>query len=121
VVTGFGEYVVKILATDKAGNETLLDFNIYSFDNIAPTVNVSQMVATEMNLGETLTLPEATVTDNVAKNLRYYIYAKSPTSSYRLISERSFKPSAKGVWASYYYAEDACGNYDVQVFYVNVV
>jgi hypothetical protein len=121
VVTGFGEYVVKILATDKAGNETLLDFNVYCFDNIAPTVNVSQMVATEMNLGETLTLPEATVTDNVAKNLRYYIYAKSPTSSYRLISERSFKPSAKGVWAIYYYAEDACGNYDVQVFYVNVV
>ena len=121
MVTDFGEYVVKILATDKAGNETLLDFNVYCFDNIAPTINVSQRVATEMSLGETLTLPEASVSDNVSEDLKYYIYAKSPTNSYRLISERSFKPSAKGVWTIYYYTEDACGNYDVQVFYVNVI
>ncbi len=120
MVTNFGEYVVRILATDKVGNETLLDFNVYCFDTIAPQVNVLEMVATTMNLGETLTLPSATVTDNVSENLTYHIYAETPTNSYRLISEHNFKPDTKGIWTIYYYAEDASGNYDVQIFYVNV-
>ena len=74
-----------------------------------------------MKVGETLTLPTAMVTDNISENLSYHIYAETPTNSYRLVSEHSLKLDSKGVWTIYYYAEDACGNYDVQVFYVNVV
>ena len=120
-ITKFGEYVVRLLATDKAGNETLLDFNVYCFDNIAPQINVLKKVASKVKVGQILTLPKATVSDNMNTDLGYYIFAKTPTNSYRLISEHTFKPDSKGVWTIYYYAEDAYGNYDVQVFYVNVV
>ena len=111
VVTGFGKYTIAFRASDKFGNETSLSFNIYCYDNIAPTINVLKSVPKSCSAGKSLSLPSAEAKDNVDGNLGYSIYARKPSGSYVIVENSEFVPDVKGNWTIYYYAVDSCGNY----------
>lgn len=120
VATGFGKYTVAFRASDKFGNETSSSFNIYCYDNIAPTINVVKGVSGSYKLGKTVTLPSAETNDNVDTDLSYSIYARKPAGSFVIIENAQFTPDVKGDWKIYYYTVDSCGNYAVVVFDVSV-
>ena len=59
--------------------------------------------------------------DNIDKELKYSIFAKTPGNSYAIITDHTFTPDEQGLWTIYYYVEDSSGNSSVQTFYINVV
>ena len=121
MVTDFATNLVVIEAVDKEGNTTTIKFNIECFDNINPSITISDTAKNELKLGKSLTLPTATTSDNIDTELKYSIYAKTPSKSFVIISNHTFTPNEVGLWTIYYYVEDSCGNYDVQTLYINVV
>lgn len=121
MVTDFGTNLVVIEAVDKEGNTTTIKFNIECFDNINPSITISDTAKNKLKLGKSLTLPTATTSDNIDTELKYSIYAKTPSKSFVIISNHTFTPDEVGLWTIYYYVEDSCGNYDVQTLYIDVV
>ena len=120
VITEFGKFTITLKAVDKTGNETSLSFNVYCYDNVAPTISMTDIVPKTFKVNETVALPQATVTDNIDKNLSYSIYARRSTGSFVIITDELFTPDVKGKWTIYYYASDSCGNYTLTSFDVIV-
>ena len=120
IITEFGKYTVIFKAYDKFGNEASSSFNVYCYDNIAPTITVNGKIQRSIQVGESISLPNAEVKDNIDIDLSFSIYAKNPTGSFVIIDNFEFTPDVKGKWIIYYYTVDSCGNYALASFDVLV-
>ena len=119
-ISEFGKYQIFMRSSDRSGNETNLSFNIYCYDKISPTLKVTKNVQSELELGKSLSLPDAVVSDNIDKGLNYSVYASKPGGAYVIIENNTFVPDVKGDWIIRYYAVDSCGNYAIVAFNVKV-
>ena len=119
-ITEFGKYTVIIKAYDKFGNEASSSFNIYCYDNVSPTISVNSNIQRSVQLGNTISLPQAEVSDNIDTDLTFSVYAKNPTGSFVVVENFEFTPTVKGKWTIYYYTVDSCGNYALASFDVLV-
>ena len=108
VANAYGPY--DIIYTVKSGNIT--DKNTYSYrikvrDEEPPVITVSGDISATCNVGDTLTLPSATATDNKSKTLTLYVFVIEPSGKYvNVSSSLTYKVEKEGKYKVVYYVVD---------------
>lgn len=64
-ITQYGRYKLTLTAKDSCGNKGKLNKVVFVNDDIAPTLTVNALAKTSYTLGETVTIPTYTATDNM--------------------------------------------------------
>lgn len=79
VLSESGRYMVEYTAIDENGNKATLSYGINILDSVAPTVKIGSVQKTA-KVGETIVLPDVTVTDDVTapENLVVYRTVRTP-------------------------------------------
>lgn len=110
-VTEYGEYRVRMSAEDSSGNKKSYAYTIVVEDIIAPNVVLQNKMPTELKVGETFTLSDLTITDDVSVEFTTKVmllgdkgYAKEMTIG------TTYKFSTAGVYHLYYMVTDEAGN-----------
>ncbi len=135
ILTSFGKYTVTYVAQDSVGIFSARQMYTLSVnDEEAPYVHVFGELPTEVQGGMTLTLPTATATDNVTKNLPVWIIAVLPDgerrvlnaewndvkNDYTFIKDVKFTFEEKGEFRIIYYAVDENYNFTEKTFVITV-
>lgn len=121
ILNQYGAYTIQYRATDSLGKSTVTSFNVVVYDNEVPTIIVNGTIKSEYAVGTTLTLPNATVSDNCSQNLVVDVYIKTPSANYLLLGcGQTYKFEEKGAYLLVYSAQDDFGNlrritYDITV------
>lgn len=115
----YGAYRVVYTSADASGRgERTVSYNISVIDAIAPVITVNAEMRPEYSLGETVVIPQITVTDNesAAENIRVRKYLILPSGRIVEIPGNSFVASYIGKYTVRYVAYDEAGNqtlYDI--------
>ena len=128
-----------ITAKDSCGNKVKVNKVVFVNDNVAPTLTVNALSETEYKVGDTVTVPTYTVTDNM-ENLRVDVILILPDAQVRLLTSdtngeityamtdatlynstfrvdnTSFRAEQKGTYTLRYVANDEQYNRAVQEF-----
>lgn len=105
-----GNYNVNIVVADSCGNEQRYSYAIIVTDGVEPVLRFGAG-ATECMLGESITLKKATGYDNITEEFDIYIYICSPLlNMVEVKMGSSYKPTQKGTYVVYAYAQDEHGN-----------
>lgn len=109
VATNVGTYVVTVIGQDLAGNTIIKSTTVKTLDTVAPEIFVNWPY-TNVELGETITLPQAQVYDDnkLLPNANVVIEIQGPGSASP--KGNQFTPTVKGTYTVKYYSEDASGN-----------
>ena len=91
-------------------------------DTEMPTMNLSGNVVKNAKVGDKITLPTATVSDNLTQNCTIKVYVFNPNGQLLEIKEgdKGFIPTCAGVYTVVYYVIDEAGNFAFQRFTVTV-
>lgn len=120
-ISEYGEYSITYKVKDGEGNSVRAGniFQIKVLDDIPPVLEIDSSIPYSVSVGKTVTLPEATVVDNVTAETEYYVYVAHPNGT--IVScreELKFTPDAAGTYIIMYMAKDAEGNLTVKRFTV---
>lgn len=111
-----GSYLTVYEVRDGYGNKVSFGAQNVVTDMDEPILTIKQDLASQVNVGKEVKLPEAEATDN-GKDLTVYVYVEAPNSNiYRFYAGDSFKANIKGVYKVTYYAVDDSGNMAAQTF-----
>ncbi len=115
----YGTYTVRYTASDSVGNARPLVCSVYCTDIIPPEISVGQMPSV-VSVGQTVTIPVATVTDNsTAENkILAYVYVYYGNNIRTLVTGDSYTFKEAGVYKIRYVAYDAFENYSIAEFTV---
>lgn len=107
-----GNYVIYLFGKDENGIEGNTSVTVRCIDDVAPTITVDGMPES-INLGETLTLPTATVSDNAdtAKKLSVYVYIIKANGVADCLTKYEYTPAEKGTYIVRYLVRDTSYNY----------
>ena len=121
-LTEHGKYVIHVTARDDAGNEGIAAMAIRVVDTEMPTMNLSGNVVKNAKVGDKITLPTATVSDNLTQNCTIKVYVFNPNGQLLEMKEgdKGFIPMCAGVYTIVYYVIDEAGNFAFQRFTVTV-
>jgi hypothetical protein len=107
-----GNYRITYTATDVANNSYVISFTQYINDTQAPTFEVSG-IRTKVEVGETITIPYATIMDNGQpienEALTTIVFLDSPAYEFNLTTYE-FTALEEGIYSFKYLAEDESGN-----------
>lgn len=110
VVDEYGQYLVSFTAVDKEGN-TLNDTMVVEVsDDVPPMITLAQTPAKSAKVGESVSLPSASVSDNSDGAVELYIFLIDPLGQMSDVTSGSFTPGQAGHYVIRYYAVDAAGN-----------
>ena len=117
-VTESGEYSVEYTATDSAGNIRRLVSSVYVTDIVSPVIEVNG-IAASVKVGDEITLPKATITDNdtAADKILSYVYVVKGNNRKQIVGD-TYKFTAAGVYKIRYVAYDANQNFTIVEFTV---
>ena len=143
-IESFGRYGVTYQATDKVGNVARVNNAVFAYDDLAPTLTVSEMKKTQYKLGDAVSIPTYTASDdsgsysvdvilitpfNETRILTHdengeVTYALTNTNYYSnafIVNETSFRPETKGRYHLRFVAYDEEFNKTVieYTFYVS--
>ena len=115
----YGTYNVRYIASDSAGNAKPLVCSVYCMDITPPEIEVGKMPSS-VRVGETLTLPEATITDNAAakEKILSYVYVCYGNNIRTLVTTGSYTFKEAGEYIIRYVAYDEFENYAIAEFTV---
>lgn len=118
----YGEYIIKYISSDSNNKKTTITYVITVKDRIKPELSVNGDVITTAKVGETYTLPTATVTDNNDKDLPVYLFVLAPDGEQRAnkIGDYSFTPTLKGEYKITYYVFDSYNCYTYVEYTIKV-
>lgn len=110
----YGMYTIDYVINNKT-----YTFKLGVYDQIKPIINVEGEVRKTAKVGENISLPNATVTDNQSTNCKVYIFVVSPLYIQKVYQEGMTYDNA-GTYAIKYVAYDDVGNmayisYTIQV------
>ncbi len=119
VLDKIGSYTVLYECYDSMDNKTVYSYVINVVDIEAPHIALGGH-ATEANVGDTVVVATADVTDNVTQECTLQIKVKLPNGSFVTLAGNSFKAVAAGTYTVYYFAYDenfntASVNYEINV------
>ena len=138
-ISQYGRYKMLITAKDSCGNKVKVNKVVFVNDNIAPTLTVNALSNTEYKVGDTVTVPTYTATDNM-ENRRVDVILILPDAQVRLlisdlngeityaltdatlynstfrVDNTSFRTEQKGTYTLRYVANDEQYNRAVQEF-----
>jgi hypothetical protein len=83
-ISQYGRYKMLITAKDSCGNKVKVNKVVFVNDNVAPTLTVNALSETEYKVGDTVTVPTYTATDNM-ENLRVDVILILPDAQVRLL------------------------------------
>ena len=113
VLTQYGYYSIQYIARDGSGNVSRKNSSIRVKDDVPPIIAVNDTVKTTYKVGETLTYPSATVTDNYSENVKLYVYLVFPTGQIEILSaDKPYVFTGAGNYQLSYYSFD--GDFNVQ-------
>ena len=143
-IESFGQYRITYEASDTVGNTLTISKSVFVYDDVAPILTVEEMKKTQYKLGDVVSIPTYTVSDNSGK---YYVdvilitpsnetrilthdengeitYALTNTTYYSssfIVNETSFRPETKGRYHLRFVAYDDEFNKNVveYTFYVS--
>lgn len=115
----YGTYNVRYVASDAAGNARPLVCSVYCMDITPPEIEVGKMPSS-VKAGETLTLPEAKITDNATatEKILSYVYVYYGNNIRTLVTNGSFTFKEAGEYTIRYVAYDEFENYTIAEFTV---
>ena len=117
LLSKYGIYTITYSSFDSVYNITNQVFTVTVIDKQAPTLDVKSSVKTEYKVGNSITIPNATVDDD--SNILVYI--KNPEAKYFTLSQGSrYKFESKGTYYLVYSAQDEYGNMVRKVYTINV-
>ena len=118
--TSYGQYAVSYIIEDTVGNKTEVYKYFMIIDMQAPVINVQGNVPATVKVGDTISLPTATVSDNVQNDVEYCIAVQAPNGFTYLLNSNSYVFKDAGVYYVKYIAEDESCNIAVVEFVVTV-
>ena len=138
-ISQYGRYKILITAKDSCGNKVKVNKVVFVSDDVAPTLTVNALSQTEYTLGDTVSIPTYTATDNM-ENCRVDVILILPDAQVRLLTSdlngeityaltdatlynstfrvdnTSFRTEQKGTYTLRYVANDDQYNRAVQEF-----
>ena len=114
-ITAYGSYTFNYVYTDSKENEDSFTTVVSCLDKVAPEISVPQTEITG-KVGEALTIPKCSVTDNLSeeKGISTYIQIITPEGRYITYDEnKGYIPETAGVYTIRYYVFDE--NYNAQM------
>lgn len=109
----YGEYAIVYRAEDDNGNTAVSTLVVNVRDDVAPTITVEKEEII-VYLGTEVTLPVATITDDVAVETQYVFIIDSVNNMLNVTGETVYKPDKKGIYTIRYVAIDSSGNYGIK-------
>ena len=121
-LTEHGKYEIHVVARDDAGNEGLAAMAIRVVDTEKPAMSLSGGVVTNAKVGDKISLPTASVSDNLTQSCTIKVYVFNTNGHLMEIKDdcKGFIPTCAGVYTVVYYVIDEAGNYAFQRFTVTV-
>lgn len=123
----FGQYKVSYTAAEDSvfiprPNSVSLGYALNVEDSVPPEIKMEGSLVQTAKVGEVITLPAYTVTDNETAQSEIIVnaYVLNPNGSLIMLSGNSFKPSYAGVYEFRITAMDADGNLSMIRLYVTV-
>lgn len=116
----YGIYSIVYQAVDSVDNEYKLTNIINVPDDIAPEITVVGEIASEVTLGTKITVPQASVEDNLSDHLDVTVFTINPILGYETVLNGEITFNRVGVWTVRYFAIDEEGNITCKDFKVNV-
>lgn len=118
-LSSYGNYTVLYYAKDSAGKYIQLKKPLMVLDEVAPVITVSGTIKDTMKVGESLTIPNATATDNVDGTVNVYVYVKDPNGKIKRATN-TWEMTQKGNYVVQYVAIDEYGNMSVNSYEIKV-
>ena len=118
-VSEIGSYRIEYTVTDTAGRESSAAKIVNVFDLVPPTIEVNGKVPQSAKIGETVTVPEMTVTDNLGGDIVSYIVIIAPDGA-TSIYENGFVAERSGEYIVRYTAIDASSQITTADYIVSV-
>lgn len=108
----YGVYIIEYTAVDASGNETLERFNAVVEDRTPPEIIVSGNMPNTVKLGKSISIPVASITDNLDTAPQLYCYVYSDDDMHYVAVEMGgeYKPDKAGDYRLIYYGFDATYN-----------
>ena len=116
----YGTYYIYYTGSDDVGNPLTQLKLITVLDDVAPSITLEKEISASAKLNDTITLPNATATDNVSssENITTMIFYIDPNNVMKVVTSNKVKFDVKGTYTIRYFAIDEAGNvayYDVKV------
>ena len=116
----FGEYIVNYVLTDSNDNSNYsLSFMAIIVDAVAPEIILSGNVPTEAQVGKTVVLPKATISENEGE-YKFVVMVVANNGRRVAIENYKFIPQVGGEYTVHYMAVDTAGNMTLKTFIVSV-
>ena len=122
----YGAYQITFYAQDFSGNVLMsssgYSYLVYIRDEVAPEITLDDNSVITGKVGKTITLAQATATDNRDGNVSVEIYVYTPSMTiYKLGAEEySFAANIAGNYKVIYVATDSDGNRDMKAIEITV-
>lgn len=117
----YGNYLITYTITDDSGNSFYYSHTISVIDDVLPEITVEGTISNNYKKGQTLTLPSATATDNIDKqvDVMVSVYLPNGLRGYYKPGEKvTF--AEKGEYTIKYIAVDTAGNMSEVVYTTTV-
>jgi hypothetical protein len=107
-ISAFGKYKIQYVATDGRGQIKEKNYTIGVLDTQPPEITVLGELPTAVNVGDVVTIPGMTATDNNSRTeeIRTYIYVIAPNAEMTWIQDNQFTADRKGEYVIIYVAKD---------------
>ncbi len=115
-ITESGQYKVEYSAKDEAGNTATLNYGINILDKVAPTIKLAAAVKTA-KVGDKITIPEATITDDVTPSDKIIVYrtVRCPDGRLNVIGNSEDETGGDSVKTTYVYTVRYSGEYKFMI------
>ncbi|MBQ7995750.1 MAG: hypothetical protein IJ247_06040 [Bacilli bacterium] len=113
VLDQYGSYGINYMATDSSGNTRTNGINLTVVQNTNPKINITSSYKTEINLGETIILPDYEVVfPESSADQSIYCSIQTPNGSIIVLNQgsNSFVPKTPGEYVVKIHAMDGEGN-----------
>ena len=119
VAKKIGTYMVRYQVCDSKGNKTTDSYALNVIDKEPPEITVEAPQSTA-KVGQTITLPKATATDNATADVKVRVYVYYPDGHTQEITGESFVATMAGTYKVTYLAMDELINTTFKTFVITV-
>ena len=119
-LTSYGYFSLRYEATDSSNRTQTLNYAINVADDVPPQITIDGTVPSSARLDQTVTLPSATVTDNMPAGCVLYVCYVAPDGTYSEAVDFQMRCTQEGVYRVKYMAMDDYGNTTVLVYDIEV-
>ena len=120
VLSAYGDYYIQYYAVDRFGKEKFIAYYVSVKDTTPPEITI-KWAPTTASVGDTVTIGQAVVSDNISEQLTVYITVDMPGGKVVNVTNGSFVASKAGVYTVRYMVFDEAGNYTFKSYTVTVV